>query len=116
MQPKALARCEFECRVGECSHGKWEQCLRRISYAKQLKHQERNFGAVKSASDAPLSPGISFLQRQTDVSETMTASDKNGLPAWWGRGWPPTALVFALIVNLTWIGFLGYQLAKLLGV
>ena len=32
-----LAACEFGCSALECSHGKWEQCERRILYSKQLK-------------------------------------------------------------------------------
>ena len=117
--PKALARCEFECRVGECSYGKWEQCERRILYAKQLE-QDEPVSDVKSASDALSSLGDSFPQRQAGLRETTIASDNNAVTrtvaGLWHRGWPPTALVVALIVNLAWIGFLGYQLAKLLGV
>jgi hypothetical protein len=28
--PPELAQCESECRVGECSHGKWLTCENRI--------------------------------------------------------------------------------------
>ena len=34
--PNALAQCEFRCRVGKCSRGEWEQCERRIEFAKML--------------------------------------------------------------------------------
>ena len=34
--PNTLARCEFGCRVGQCSRGEWEQCEKRILFAKQL--------------------------------------------------------------------------------
>jgi hypothetical protein len=28
--PPALERCEFNCRVQECSYGKWVECEKRI--------------------------------------------------------------------------------------
>jgi hypothetical protein len=34
--------------------------------------------------------------------------------AWWNRAWPPTALAVALIVDLAWVGLLGYGLVRLL--
>jgi hypothetical protein len=35
--PGELARCEFDCRVNDCSYGNWMKCKRRILYAKQLR-------------------------------------------------------------------------------
>jgi hypothetical protein len=32
----------------------------------------------------------------------------------WHRVWPPTALAVALIVDVAWVGLLGYGLVKLL--
>jgi hypothetical protein len=37
--PSALARCEFDCRVGECSRAEWECCKQRIVLAKELEVQ-----------------------------------------------------------------------------
>jgi hypothetical protein len=34
--------------------------------------------------------------------------------AWWNRVWPPAALGVALLVNLAWVGLLGYGIARLL--
>ena len=46
----------------------------------------------------------------------MTAIDEKnaGPPAvtLWHRVWPLAALAIALIVNIAWIGFLGYAVAK----
>jgi hypothetical protein len=39
--PNELAACEFDCRVGECSHGKWEQCERRILFARLQEHYDK---------------------------------------------------------------------------
>jgi hypothetical protein len=33
--PSELAACEFNCRVGECLHSKWEQCERRLKAESQ---------------------------------------------------------------------------------
>jgi len=34
--------------------------------------------------------------------------------ALWHRAWPPTALALALMVDVAWVGLLGYGLVKLL--
>jgi hypothetical protein len=33
--PDNLAACEFNCRVGECLHDRWEHCERRIKVETQ---------------------------------------------------------------------------------
>lgn len=45
--PDELARCEFDCRVNECSHGNWMTCKKRILFAKQLR-DPATFGAPGS--------------------------------------------------------------------
>ena len=47
----------------------------------------------------------------------MTATDKDDAPALlalWERLWPLAGLALALIVNVLWIGGLGYALVRLL--
>ena len=31
--PEDIALCQFDCRKGQCSHGEWETCERRLSRA-----------------------------------------------------------------------------------
>ncbi len=33
--PVELARCEFDCRVTQCRHGKWRTCENRILHAER---------------------------------------------------------------------------------
>jgi hypothetical protein len=91
--PNSLALCEFGCRVGQCSRGEWEECERRIQFAKQLDEQAS--GAITPA------------ERPADFSSLAALS-------LWQRAWPFTALTLALLVNLLWIGALGYALVRLL--
>ena len=95
--PNCLALCEFGCRVGQCSRGEWEECERRIQFAKQLDEQASGqaSGAIKPA------------ERPTDFSSL-------GALSLWQRAWPFTALTLALLVNLLWIGALGYAPVRLL--
>ena len=95
--PSSLALCEFGCRVGQCSRGEWEECERRIQFAKQLDEQ-----ASGQASGA-----ITPAERPADFSSLAA-------PSLWQRAWPITALTLALLVNLLWIGALGYALVRLL--
>jgi hypothetical protein len=39
---------------------------------------------------------------------------RTGVVALWHRVWPPAALGVALLVNVAWIGLLGYGLVRLL--
>lgn len=48
----------------------------------------------------------------------MTATDNDNSPvllALWKRLWPLADLALALLVNVLWVGGLGYGLTKLLG-
>jgi len=82
--PNSLALCEFGCRVGQCSRGEWEECERRIQFAKQLNEQAS--GAITPLAALSL----------------------------WQRVWPFAALTLALVVTLLWIGALVYGLVRLL--
>jgi hypothetical protein len=47
----------------------------------------------------------------------MTAADKDDAPALlalWRRVWPLAALALGLLVNVMWVGALGYALVRLL--
>jgi hypothetical protein len=39
---------------------------------------------------------------------------RGNVVAWWHRVWPPIVLALALIVDVAWVGLLGYALVKLL--
>jgi hypothetical protein len=39
--PHELAACEFGCKVGECSQGKWARCERRTLFARRLEEFDR---------------------------------------------------------------------------
>ena len=91
--PNSLALCEFGCRVGQCSREEWEECERRIQFAKQLDEQAS--GAITRA------------ERPAHFSPLAALS-------FWQRLWPFAALTLALVVNLLWIGALAYGLARLL--
>jgi hypothetical protein len=91
--PNFLALCEFGWRVGQCSRGEWEKCERRIQLAKHL--------------DVQASGVITQAERPADFSPLAALS-------LWQRVWPFGALTPALVVNLLWIGALGYALLRLL--
>jgi hypothetical protein len=48
------------------------------------------------------------------ISTDEGASSQSVALTLWHQAWPLAALAMAVIVNLAWIGFLGYGLAKLL--
>ena len=41
------------------------------------------------------------------------ANSRSVRPTFWDRVWPLAGLAIAVILNLAWIGFLGFGLAKL---
>jgi hypothetical protein len=91
--PNSLALCEFGCRVGQCSRGEWEECERRIQFATQLDEQAS--GAITPA------------ERPADSSSLAPL-------VLWQRAWPFPLLMLALLVNVIWVGALGYALVRLL--
>jgi hypothetical protein len=91
--PDSLALCEFGCRFSQCSRGEWEECERRIQFAKQLDKQ----------ASGVLAPA----ERPADFSPLAA------LPLW-QPVWPFAALTLALVANLLWIGALAYGLVRLL--
>jgi hypothetical protein len=51
------------------------------------------------------------------VEGNVSAGEKDELvPAlrWWRRAWPLTGLALAAVVNVLWVGVLGYALIRLL--
>jgi len=52
-----------------------------------------------------LAPGATFFE-----AWAVRAS----IVAWWERAWPPAALAVAALVNVAWIGLIGYALVRLL--
>ena len=82
--PNALARCEFECRVGQCSRGEWEQCENRIALAEQL--EERVSGMITPAAWPPGSSNNAAGSDPLDpdyappVTLTRNAQDQAGWP------------------------------------
>jgi hypothetical protein len=72
--PNSLCQCEFGCRVGQCSRGKWEECERGIQFAKQL--------------DELATSAITPAERPADFSLMANLS-------LWQRAWPFAALMLA---------------------
>jgi len=90
--PPELARCEFGCRIGQCSRGEWEECERRIQFAKLLDEQ-----APRTVTPA-LPPDV-YSSAATSLAQ---------------QAWPLATLMLALLINLLWIGLLGYAVVRLL--
>ena len=44
----------------------------------------------------------------------MTTTDNNAAPSVWKRAWPFVGLAAAVLVNVLWLGVLGYELVRLL--
>ena len=74
--PNALARCEFGCRVGQCSRGEWEQCEKRISLAKQLEEQAS--GMITPAAWPPGSSSNKLLDQTRSTLTTLHRSRSRG--------------------------------------
>jgi hypothetical protein len=90
--PAELARCEFGCRVGQCSRGECEECEKRVQFAKLLDEQGLRTLTEAALMDIKSSAAMSMAQ----------------------QAWPLATLMLAVLFNLLWIGLLGYAVVRLL--
>ena len=75
-------------------------------------------GLLCSLSHSLNSPRSSLCAGRRKIEGYVTASDKDGasgaMRALWERAWPLAGLTLALVVNVAWIGALGYAVIWLL--
>ena len=55
-----------------------------------------------------------MLRQLYPVSDVFRGVGVRGVVALWDRAWPPAVLAVAALVNVAWLGLLGYGLVRLL--
>jgi len=87
--PHELAACEFGCKLGKCSHDKWERCERRIRSARRLEEYDQS-SSVKTRIISEMSQRHDELETELSVEFGLAiAFGAAWLAAWLHRVTPP---------------------------
>jgi hypothetical protein len=57
---------------------------------------------------------VSVNGRRDRGDDVTTTDNNNAAPSVWKRAWPLVGLAAAVLVNVLWLGVLGYELVRLL--